>query len=66
MDMDLHDQITSLLHERSEHPVLQTGCLSIEAPDADTLLIRRFTIGGRDVFGNVIKDEDREIIITRS
>ena len=66
MDMDLHDQIASLLHERSEHPVLQTGCLSIEAPNADTLLIRRFTIGGRDVFGSVMEDGDRLIRITRS
>ena len=50
-DEKLRDSVAKLLHKRRETPVLQTGFLRVEAPDADTLEITRFLKDGKDVFG---------------
>lgn len=39
------------MNKRRSTPVLQTGFLTVEAPDADTLCITRFARDGVDVFG---------------
>ena len=64
-DNQLHDAIQALLTERRQSPVLQTGFLSVEAPDADTLVITRFTEDGRDVFGDRVEGEDRVVRVSR-
>lgn len=64
-DEKLHGQIAKLLNQRRENAVLQTGLLRVEAPDADTLLITRYTNEGRDVFGQEIPGKDLSVKITR-
>ena len=64
-DDQLHDAIQALLTDRRQSPVLQTGFLSVEAPDADTLVITRFTENGRDVFGDCVEGEDRVVRVSR-
>lgn len=64
-DEKLRGQIARLLNQRRETAVLQTGLLRVEAPDADTLLITRYTHEGRDVFGQEIPGKDISVKITR-
>ena len=64
-DDQLHDSIQQLLGERRESAVLQTGFLSVEAKDADTLIITRYAEDGKDVFGTEIGSEKKTIRISR-
>ncbi len=65
MDEKLHDDIQKLLLNRRENAMLQTGCLSVEAIDGDTLQIRRYAVDGKDVFGADVKGKDVVTKITR-
>lgn len=64
-DEKLHDQISALLLKRRETPVLQTGHLRVEAPDENTLIITRYAVDGKDVFGDEISGKDVTVKISR-
>ena len=57
--------VSALLNERMENPVLQTGFLDVEAVNANTLRIRRFSAEGKDVFGSPLDGKDVVVKITR-
>ena len=62
---DLQAKIKEILWQRRNSPALQTGDMSIEVIDEDTLLIQRQITGGKDVFGNKAKNERITIEIKR-
>ncbi len=64
-DEALRASIAELLNDRRNSPVLQTGHLRVEAADADTLIITRFTEDGKDVFGDPIEGEERVVRVSR-
>ena len=64
-DDTLREDVSRLLWQRRGQAVLQTGYLSVEAADADTLKIRRFTIDGKDVFGVALNERDTAVRVTR-
>ena len=50
-DKAMRRALKKLLQARQAKPMLQTGFLAVDAPDADTLIVRRYAVKGRDVFG---------------
>lgn len=64
-DDTLREDVSRLLWQRRGQAVLQTGYLSVEAADADTLKIRRFTIEGKDAFGVALNERDTAVRVTR-
>ncbi|MBR3872630.1 MAG: glycoside hydrolase family 13 protein [Clostridia bacterium] len=64
-DDKLHDDIAKILNNRRESAMLQTGHLTVEAPDADTLIINRFSVNGKDVFGDEIDGKNVSVKISR-
>lgn len=65
MDEKLHDEVSALLNRRRENAVLQTGFLTVEALDEDTLKITRFFRDGRDALGEQAAGRDAVVKITR-
>lgn len=61
----LQESIREILWQRRNSPALQTGTLSLEAPDENTLLITRQIAGGKDVFGCPAADETVTVTIKR-
>jgi len=64
-DTAFRSRVAALLRHRLRHPVLQTGYLDVEAPDDDTLVIRRYTVNGLDAFGDPLSEGDARVVITR-
>ena len=64
-DKALQAATRTLLHERRQNPVLQTGFLDAKATSADTLIIRRTAKDGLDAFGKTLSGSDTDILITR-
>ena len=64
-DTDTREQVRALLRERLASDLLKTGDVSVEAPDDNTLIIRRFIRGGRDVFGDEKADGELELVFDR-
>ena len=64
-DEQLHDSIQALLTQRCESTLLQTGYLTVDAADENTLVITRFAVDGMDVFGHSTDEETRTVTITR-
>ena len=64
-DQVLQAAIRKILQKRRASRAMQTGHLSVEAPDADTLVIIRDNHGGLDVFGAPAEDERVRITIHR-
>jgi len=64
-DAVLWSSVSALLNHRRQHRLLQTGYFDVEAIDADTLIIRRYTVNGLDVFGEPLGEEGVSITITR-
>ncbi len=64
-DEALKESLSKMLWHRQKHPLLQTGFLEVEAEDDDTLIIRRFSIAGKDVFGDKLTNKEQSIKITR-
>ena len=62
---ELQAEIKKMLWQRRNSRALQTGDLTVEAPNEDTIVIIREIKGGKDVFGNAAPDERVEITITR-
>ncbi len=61
----LQRQIKEILWQRRRSPALQTGTLSMEVIDEDTLLVIRQISGGQDVFGKPAADEKVTVEIKR-
>ena len=64
-DQDLRGQVARVLLKRRKNPMLQTGYLNVEAPDVKTLLITRYAVDGRDVFGDPLPGKPVTVKITR-
>jgi len=64
-DSALKDRVAALLNHRLQSPVLQTGLLDAEAPDDDTLVIRRYAENGLDVFGEPLVESEARVVISR-
>ncbi|MBQ9264288.1 MAG: glycoside hydrolase family 13 protein [Clostridia bacterium] len=62
---ELQAQIKEIIWQRRNSPALQTGTMTIEVIDEDTLLIHRAITGGKDVFGKRCKNEKITIEIKR-
>ncbi len=65
-DTALRAEIAALLNARGASRLMQTGYMDAAATDADTLIIRRYAVKGKDAFGSAIKEADAEIKITRT
>ena len=57
--------LKKLRQTRQSKPMLQTGFLSVDAPDADTLIVRRYAVKGRDVFGKPLGGRAVTVKISR-
>ena len=57
--------ISTILNERQEKRVLQTGFLDVEAVNENSLRIRRYAVDGKDVFGNELAELDEFVRIVR-
>ena len=64
-DRALEEDIRALLWQRRRSPALQTGALTVDAPDADPLIITRSIRDGRDVFGRPAPDETVTVTVKR-
>ena len=64
-DEKLRGEVARLMNKRRNTPVLQTGFLTVEAPDADTLCITRFARDGVDVFGQPLAAKAVTVKISR-
>ena len=64
-DRELEEAVRALLWQRRQSPALQTGALSVDAPDSDTLTVTRTITGGRDVFGQSAENETVTVQIKR-
>ena len=64
-DDKLREKIAGLLNHRRKNAMLQTGCLKVEAVDADTIRILRYAENGADVFGQPIEGADVAVTISR-
>ena len=64
-DAALHKAVQSILNHRKGNPLLHTGYLDAEAINADTLIIRRTSRDGLDVFGEELNTPAIEITVTR-
>ena len=64
-DEKLRGDVSKLLNERRGRRMLQTGYLSVEAPDEDTLKVTRYAADGKDVFGGELTERDITVKISR-
>ena len=64
-DLDLENAIKEILWQRRKSQALQTGHLTVEAPDENTLLITREIRDDVDVFGHPAKNETVTVTIQR-
>jgi 4-alpha-glucanotransferase len=64
-DETLAGRVRTLLRERRSSPVLQTGFLDVEAPDDDTLIVRRYAAKQKDAFGRRLTGEPVRAVFTR-
>lgn len=64
-DKAMHRALKKILQARQAKPMLQTGFLSVDAPDADTLIVRRYAVKGRDVFGKPLGGRAVTVKISR-
>lgn len=65
-DKAMRRQLTKLLKARQSKPVMQTGYLSVEAADENTLIIKRYAVDGKDVFGQPLKARAASVRISRA
>ena len=64
-DKAVRRALKKLLQTRQSKPMLQTGFLAVDAPDADTLIVRRYAVKGRDVFGKPLGGRAVTVKISR-
>ena len=64
-DKAVRRALKKILQARQAKPMLQTGFLAVDAPDADTLIVRRYAVKGRDVFGKPLGGRAVTVKISR-
>ncbi len=64
-DQKLRAAVAKLLTKRRASPMLQTGCLRVEATDENTLRVTRYASGGLDVFGQPLTGRPAVITVSR-
>ena len=64
-DKDMRRALSALLRKRLASPLLQTGHLAVEAPSPDELVIRRFAVDGKDVFGQPLAENELTVRVSR-
>ena len=64
-DKAMRRALKKILQARQAKPMLQTGFLSVDAPDTDTLIVRRYAVKGRDVFGKPLGGRAVTVKISR-
>ena len=64
-DKAMRRALKKILQARQAKPMLQTGFLAVDAPDADTLIVRRYAVKGRDVFGKPLGGRAVTVKISR-
>ncbi len=64
-DTEMLRKVSGILNERLASPLLKTGDVEAEAPDDDTLIIRRFIRDGKDVFGEEQSSGEIEMVFNR-
>ncbi len=64
-DKTMRNNVKKLLNHRMEKPMLQTGYLSVEADGPDTLIIKRYAVDGKDVFGQPLTGRPLTVKISR-
>jgi 4-alpha-glucanotransferase len=64
-DPATQDAVRTLLHKRRNTPMLQTGWLSVETDGPDTLIVKRYAVDGKDVFGAPIEGDEVFVKICR-
>ena len=64
-DRGLEEKIKEILHQRRTSAALQTGSLTVDAPDDNTLIITREIRDGKNVFGEKAENEKVTIEIRR-
>lgn len=70
MDWDHADEavrsaVKQLLNHRRSTPMLQTGHLTVEADGPDALIVKRYAVDGKDVFGKPIEGDEVFVRIVR-
>ena len=70
MDWDHADEavrsaVKQLLNHRLNTPILQTGHLTVEADGPDALIIKRYAVDGKDVFGQPVEGDEVFVRIAR-
>jgi len=64
-DKAMRTAVKKMLNHRLEKPMLRTGYLSVETEDPDTLIIKRYAVDGKDVFGQPVEGRALTVKITR-
>ena len=64
-DRELQAYVGERLNHHRRSAVLKTGLCQVEAPDDDTIRIRRYMQDGRDAFGNRSAAVREEVFIIR-
>ena len=70
MDWDHADEavrgaVKQLLNHRLNTPILQTGHLTLVADGPDALIIKRYAVDGKDVFGQPVEGDEVFVRIAR-
>lgn len=64
-DETMRGAVKALLNQRLNTPMLQTGWLTVETDGPDTLIVKRYAVDGKDVFGDLIEGDAITETITR-
>ena len=56
--------VAALLRARRDTPLLQTGYCDVAAPDADTLVVTRYALGGLDALGEPLAGSAEPLRVT--
>ena len=65
-DAVLWSAVSTLLNHRRLHPALMYGFADVDAPDEDTLTVRRYAQNGLDAFGNPLPEDDITVTVSRN
>ena len=64
-DRELQAYVREKLRARRDDPLLRTGFCEVDAPDDNTLIIRRFMLDGRNALGERTRVSDTQTIFIR-
>jgi len=64
-DETVRNTVQQMLNHRRDTPMLQTGHLTVEADGPNALIIKRYAVGGKDVFGKPVDGDEIFVRIAR-